>query len=128
MDGVPAKGGELGSSGSPGPLLVEACSAAALPTAVSMIGPTGSTGPAGATVSAGTGASSASARSGGDAVLTTALIIRLDRVWYSGRLMRRAIRLASMEAAIRLSTMERPSIISITMMKEVRGAWVAAAR
>jgi len=33
-----------------------------------------------------------------------------------------------MAEAIRLSTMARPSTISITMMKEVRGAWVAAAR
>ena len=42
--------------------------------------------------------------------------------------MRRAIRLANMAPAIRLKTIERPLIISITMMKEVSGAWVAAAR
>jgi len=33
-----------------------------------------------------------------------------------------------MAEAIRLSTMGRPSTISITMMNEVSGAWVAAAR
>jgi MFS family permease len=54
--------------------------------------------------------------------------IRLDSVPYSGRLIRREIRLASIAAAIRLSTIGRPSIISMTMMNEVSGACVVAAR
>jgi hypothetical protein len=49
-------------------------------------------------------------------------------VSYSGRLIMRETRLASMAAAIRLSTIEWPSTISITMMKAVSGACVTAAR
>src|SRR5882724_5915889 len=49
-------------------------------------------------------------------------------VLYSGRLIQREIRLAPRAAAIRLSTMEWPLTISITMMKAVIGACVTAAR
>jgi len=47
---------------------------------------------------------------------------------YSGRLIRREIRLATMADAISVKTSERPSIISMTMMNDVSGACVTAAR
>lgn len=42
--------------------------------------------------------------------------------------MTRAMTVATSAHAIKLSTMAWPSTISITMMKEVSGAWVTAAR
>ena len=47
---------------------------------------------------------------------------------YSGGLRPRETVLATTAQAIRLSTMLWPSTISMTMMKAVSGAWVAAAR
>jgi hypothetical protein len=54
--------------------------------------------------------------------------MRLDSVSYSGRLIMREMVAATMATAISDSTIGRPSIISITMMKAVSGAWVTAAR
>ncbi len=54
--------------------------------------------------------------------------MKVPSVWYSGRLIMRESVAEIMATAISDSTIGRPSIISITMMKAVSGAWVTAAR